>query len=281
MKIFVKTYGILGFFLIIAAEILLFSNSEFISIWMTPIAWSGYILFVDSVIYHKKGSSLITRSPLNFFLMCLLSIGTWYIFEFYNIFLKNWYYINLPENITIRYSGYFWSFATIFPGIFETIEAVTLFSGKTSDPGYKDTELKFSTAYIVIGLILLTVPLIYHSGYLFPPVWIGFIFLLDPINLKMNQRSILSQIKNKNWYLAIIILLSGLICGFLWEFWNYWAETKWIYDVPYLSNIKIFEMPVLGYLGFPVFALECYIMYIFEISVLNKIGIKARNILSF
>ncbi len=47
----------------------------------------------------------------------------------------------------------------------------------------------------------------------------------------------------------------------LWEFWNYWAATKWTYTVPYLGDVKIFEMPILGYLGFPPFALECYAMY--------------------
>ncbi len=33
------------------------------------------------------------------------------------------------------------------------------------------------------------------------------------------------------------------------------------YSVPYLGGVKLFEMPVLGYLGFPPFALECYAMY--------------------
>jgi hypothetical protein len=31
--------------------------------------------------------------------------------------------------------------------------------------------------------------------------------------------------------------------------------------VPYLGDVKLFEMPVLGYLGFPPFALECYAVY--------------------
>ena len=58
------------------------------------------------------------------------------------------------------------------------------------------------------------------------------------------------------------LLASGLLCGFLWEFWNYWALSKWTYTVPYFGNIKIFEMPVLGFLGFPPFAVECWAIYI-------------------
>jgi hypothetical protein len=45
----------------------------------------------------------------------------------------------------------------------------------------------------------------------------------------------------------------------LWEFWNYWAHTKWVYTVPILPQIKIFEMPFLGFFGFGPFALECYV----------------------
>jgi hypothetical protein len=30
-----------------------------------------------------------------------------------------------------------------------------------------------------------------------------------------------------------------------------------------MEDVKIFEMPVPGYLGFPAFALECFTMYVF------------------
>ena len=56
-------------------------------------------------------------------------------------------------------------------------------------------------------------------------------------------------------------MLSGLLCGMLWEFWNYWSRAKWHYTVPIMERLKIFEMPVPGYLGFPAFALECFTMY--------------------
>jgi len=64
------------------------------------------------------------------------------------------------------------------------------------------------------------------------------------------------------------LLAAGLVCGFLWEFFNYWAISKWTYTVPYLGNVKIFEMPVLGFLGFPPFAVECWVIYIFVRSLL-------------
>ena len=63
------------------------------------------------------------------------------------------------------------------------------------------------------------------------------------------------------------LVLSGFLCGILWELWNYWARAKWHYTVPIMENVKIFEMPVPGYLGFPAFALECFTMYVFARTV--------------
>ena len=59
------------------------------------------------------------------------------------------------------------------------------------------------------------------------------------------------------------LLLAGLACGLLWECWNYWAYPKWVYTVPVPPDVKLFEMPLAGYLGFPAFAVECFVMYVF------------------
>src|SRR6185436_14894528 len=56
----------------------------------------------------------------------------------------------------------------------------------------------------------------------------------------------------------VALLTAGFICGGLWEAWNFTARTKWIYSVPFFDELKLGEMPVLGFLGFPAFALECY-----------------------
>ena len=40
---------------------------------------------------------------------------------------------------------------------------------------------------------------------------------------------------------------------------------------------KIFEMPVLGYLGFPPFALECAVMYNFMQALDERVLVTARR----
>ena len=90
-----------------------------------------------------------------------------------------------------------------------------------------------------------------------------FIFFLDPVNYWLGGRSLWRDLKEGKPKTLYSLLGSGLVCGWLWEFWNYWAGAKWHYTVPILGHIKIFEMPFLGYLGFPPFAVECFILYEF------------------
>ena len=38
-----------------------------------------------------------------------------------------------------------------------------------------------------------------------------------------------------------------------------------------MEHVKIFEMPLPGYLGFPAFALECFTMYVFVRAVTVRV----------
>ncbi len=50
-------------------------------------------------------------------------------------------------------------------------------------------------------------------------------------------------------------MIGTLFTGFWWEMWNYYSLPKWYYTIPYVGFRKIFEMPLLGYLGYPFFGL--------------------------
>lgn len=256
-----KLYGYIGFLVIIIAEILLFLKVYWVGVFFTPIAWTGYILFIDSLIFKIKGSSLISTRTKEFIVLLPLSVGFWLMFEFYNIFLDNWHYMNLPHPIWIRFVGYTWSFATIWPAILETKELVMtlrIFNKIAFKP--KRISTRFLYYLIALGAIFLIIPIIFPSRYLAVLVWTGFIFLLDPINYLNQQKSILKDLEMGSLNVFLSLFLSGLFCGFLWEFWNFWAIGKWVYTVPILENVKLFEMPVVGYFGFLIFAVEVYVM---------------------
>ena len=227
----------------------------------------------DGIIYKQRGSSWLTTNRREFFFLAVVSIPLWVVFEGYNLLIRNWHYINLPENLFVRYFGYAWAFATISPGIFLTAELVAILRGSRSgsarlEPGAKrlrerrlsDRRLRLSSSP---AWPCCSWPIIWPSPYLAAPVFLGFIFLLDPFNARAGDESLLRDMRSGRYERLINLLVAGFICGGLWEFWNFWARAKWIYTVPIFGDIKIFEMPVLGYFGFPPFALECFAMYVF------------------
>ncbi len=270
-------YGYVGILVIGLAEGLLFSGHQLVGHWFTPIVWTGYILFVDALVYKFTGRSLLMTDRLEFLMIAVFSIGVWWLFEFYNaprFWSSNlelwWHYHNLEPNPFLRRVGYDWAFATIFPLLFLTAElfAATLFKHKS-----RSLTINFSRP-MLIGLVMVgaagaTGPLLYPSAWFAPVIWLSFIFLFDPVNALRGQPSITNDLRHGDWRRLWSLLLSGLVCGVLWEFWNYWAISKWTYTVPFFGDVKIFEMPVFGFLGFPPFAVECWVMYIFLRSLLQ------------
>lgn len=256
-------HGYLGIILLILSEILLFKKIEPFYSWFYCFAWWSYILFIDAIIYRLKGNSLILNRTKEFLLMIPWSIFIWLIFESANLSLKNWYYINLPHSLIQRWSGYAIAYGTVLPGMFETTEFLESI-GFLRHTKSKGTVFTQKVHYTFIGLgALFLISSILIPIYCFPLIWVGFTFLLDPLVYRWGGKSLLREIENGNPRKIYLLLLSGLICGILWEFWNYWALSKWIYTVPFFEEMKGFEMPFLGFLGFPPFAVQCYVMYNF------------------
>ena len=278
-------HGYVGIAIIVLAEALLFAGNQLVGQWFTPIVWTGYILFVDALVYKFEGRSLLMTDRLEFVIIALISIAGWWLFEFYNAprFWKSdlelwWHYHNLESNLFLRRVGYDWAFATISPAMFETAELLgsTVFEQRKQRP-----TISFSNSALimlaVVGLAAAIWPLVFPSEWLAPVIWLSFILLLDPVNALRGQPSIYADLARGDWRRLASLLVSGSVCGLLWEFWNYWAIAKWTYTVPFFGNLKIFEMPVLGFLGFPPFAVECWVMYIFLRSLLQPVALETNG----
>ena len=278
-------HGYLGIAIIALAEGLLFGGNQFVGHWFTPIVWTGYILFVDALVYKFSAWSPLMSDRLELVIVAVISIGVWWLCEFYNAprFWKSdlelwWHYHNLEPNPYLRRVGYDWAFATIFPLLFITAQffAITIFKHK--DHGATiNIPRPAQIALIFLGALGAIGPLLYPSVWYAPVIWLSFILLIDPWNALRGQPSITADISRGDWRRLYSLLASGAVCGVLWEFFNYWALSKWTYTVPYFGNVKIFEMPVLGFLGFPPFAVECWVMYIFLRSLLQPARAKAAD----
>ncbi len=276
-----RWHGWLGLAVIAAAEVLLVAGQPVVGRWFTPIVWTGYVLLVDALVARATGRSYLTTDRAELVLVVLASIGGWWLFEWYDAprFWRGgadrvglwWQYHGLEPDPWLRRVGYDWSFATIFPALFLTAALLRPRLARARVRPWRPTpgQLRLSVA---LGAVCVALPLLVVSRWLVPLVWTGFVLLLEPLNYRRGRPSWLGALARGDASLLLALLGAGAVCGVLWELWNYWALTRWTYTVPYLGSVKVFEMPVLGYLGFPPFALECYAIYHWLAGVLGPSG---------
>jgi len=219
---------LLGLVIVAVAEILLFRHNTFVGNFFTPLVWTGYIIFMDAVVAYLKGSSPLTTRRKEFLISLPLSVVSWYVFEGVNLLLKNWSYVNLPESVPVRWVGYVWSYATIFPAIFITAEFIEALLG---DRLRDRTPLVLSrgtlNTFFYLGFILFVITLVFPSRYLCPLPWVSVLLLLEGANSWLGVGSFSERFKKGDYSLFVSLLIAGAVAGFLWEFWNYWAVTKW------------------------------------------------------
>jgi hypothetical protein len=263
-----RLYGWFGLLLLLVSEIFLSRRIEPFYSWFYCFAWWSYILLADNLLLVLRGRSLLTTRRRELWSMLPLSVVIWLLFEGYNLVIRNWAYEGVPSQLWIRWPGYAAAFATVLPGIFVTSDLMEyiLFRWREQPCASEFERLPAapptapSPVFVGLGAALSAAPF-FGPRYFFSTVWLGPIMLLDPLVEKAGIRSLslyaASGERRKIWSL----LLGGLACGMMWEFWNFWAGSKWIYSVPFFGGWKIFEMPLLGFLGFPPFALECWILY--------------------
>lgn len=267
-----KFHGILGLILIIFTQLNFYFQIEPFASWYFPIIWTGYILFIDALVHKFKGSSLLTKHPKRFIFMFILSIIVWQTFELINKAVLNWDYhgTDLHSSLALFIFKNL-SFATVIPAIFETADLILTLHWFDHQHLKKKHNISKALLFIMfsLGLISLILPLLLPTVF-FPLVWLSFFFFLDPLNYLHKQPSIIGHLKDKQLRIPLAFAIGSLICGFFWEFWNYWAVIKWTYAIPYVGFLKIFEMPLLGYLGYLPFGLEAYAVTVYIIYVIRK-----------
>ena len=80
--------------------------------------------------------------------------------------------------------------------------------------------------------------------------------VLDGVaELRGRRPNVLALVREGRAGPVLLIAVAGLGTGILWEMWNWGAVPHWDYRIPYVGFLPLFEMPVLGYLGYLPFAL--------------------------
>ncbi|MEE8153036.1 MAG: hypothetical protein V3T76_08385 [candidate division NC10 bacterium] len=224
--------------------------------------WLGYTLIVDALVLRRTGSSLLTRSPRDFGLLFVISAPAWWLFEVINWRTGNWQYLGgeLFSNVEYFVLASV-SFSTVIPAVLSTAQLMGSFGwierfarGPRISATPRVCWGLFLSGCAMLGLVLA------WPRYFYPLVWASLFCLLEPMNVWLGKRSILTRLHYGDWRTVIALCMGTLTCGFFWEMWNYFSYPKWIYHVPFANFWHLFEMPLLGYLGYLPFGLELYVL---------------------
>jgi len=220
--------------------------------------WIGYILVLNGVSEVLLRDSLIRRMGLSFLALFVFSVPLWWFFELMNSFVHNWHYIFAHPISDLQYSiQASVDFSTVIPAVLSTgycLHRVLLRHSQFSHCAPVQVRRSHLYLSVLIGIAAFCVlPIFPHET--FPLVWIAPLLLLEPLAYIADTPSFSRLLENGRCQLAGSIMIAALFTGLWWETWNYYSLPKWVYTIPYVGFWKIFEMPLLGYLGYPFFGL--------------------------
>lgn len=253
-------HGWAGFALAIVSWILNWTlDGPRTHVYFFPL-WLGYALAVDGLVYVRRGSSIFTRSRARFALLFVVSAPAWWVFEVFNGHTRNWHYHGAELFSSLEYAVLASiAFSTVMPAVFETAELVRSFSwidrlrGGPRIPGSRQVTWSF----FVAGWLLLVGIVLFPNAF-YPFIWATIFCLIEPVNVWIGRSSLFDSLRNGDWRPTASLALGALVCGFFWEFWNAWSFPKWTYSTPGVDFWYVFEMPLLGYIGYLPFGLELF-----------------------
>jgi hypothetical protein len=226
--------------------------------------WLGALAFVDAWTERRDGSSLATRSPRGFLALFALSIPLWWLFEGANAVLANWEYRGRERFGALEYA--LWcslAFSSVVPAILVLSEWARGLRWLARGPWRARDGWSFvpsrrlEAGLLALGAALLFVTLRWPRAC-YPLVWVAGVFLLEPLARWRGRPALLGSLGRGDGRPSLALAVGGLACGFLWELWNARSYPKWIYHTPGVDGPRLFEMPLLGYLGYLPFALAVY-----------------------
>jgi hypothetical protein len=249
--------------------------------WQLLPLWWGFILIMDGLVYHRnEGRSLAASATTELIAMGVMSVSGWLIFEYFNFFIRlNWYY---PLATLISHDKFLLyavlGSSAFIPMAFEWYQFLCTFSGLS-------TRYRFGPKVVWSKNLRLTLLVVAFAGLVasaYFPNDLFFIVWLSPliiVSIALGMLDIWTpfvSIKEKgDWSFLLVFTPTFLFQGFFVEGFN-WLSVQhaadgtvsgfnpgyWTYVIPYVNQVHIFEMPLLGYLGYLPFSIYCWIWFI-------------------
>jgi hypothetical protein len=254
----------LTFWVVAWSKIPILSRHAFFPLWL------GFIALANGLCEVFFADSLLRRLGASFLWLFAISIPFWWFFELLNRAVRNWEYV-FPDPITRLQFAVEASidFSTVIPAVMSTIYlcacAFRHFGLSFSGESFR-VDKAWLAASVLAGAFGL-VALAALPDIAFPLVWISPLLIIEPISYSLGLPSLLRRSQNGTYTLVVAIILATFLDGILWELWNFYSSPKWVYTIPHVGFWKIFEMPVLGYFGYPFFGLIVYSYTVIALSV--------------
>lgn len=242
------------------------------------LLWFGFVLVVDGLVYLRRGDSILHATPGKFAQLFVFSVPFWWLFEALNARVQNWHYVlDHPYGLTWSPLAYnlmaTLCFSTVLPAVMEIAALLTSFAPLCPRLARGLAEPAVPRGLLlgegIGGILAIVLPLLWPH-YFFGLIWVGPLLLLDAWNAAFRQRSAMAHLLGSDWQFVAALALAALICGGFWEMWNYWSLPKWQYEIPFVGFAKVFEMPILGYLGYLPFGVELFALYQFLLGLTRQ-----------
>lgn len=261
-----------------------------------PLFW-GFTLMIDGWVYIRSGGkSLIAQFPRSVVGIGVSAVLGWMIFEYLNNFvLESWYYPFadiIPQDEFVIYAVI--GSSGLIPPAIEIYTLLRTFPNllvKYSQ-GPAITLPKWSL-YIILAVSIISLFLPpFFPDYMFPALWYAPLMLISVVLTFCGIWTPFTPVKSGDYSYVMLLSFSYVILGFCLEGFNFISGTHtlsppdscgvirnmvdhttnssyWIYSIPFCNKYHIFEMPVLGYLGYFPFGLYCAVWWILFASILG------------
>jgi hypothetical protein len=249
--------------------------------WSLLPLWWGFILVMDGLVYHRnEGRSLGATATPELIAMGVLSVSGWLIFEYFNFFIRlNWYY---PFAALITHDKFLiyavLGSSAFIPMAFEWYQFLCTFPGVATK--YKFGPRVAWSKGLRLGILVLAFAGLVASAYfpndLFFVVWLAPLIVLAIALGMLGIWTPFNSIKERgDWSFLLVFAPTFLFQGLFVEGAN-WLSVQhaadgsvhgfnpgyWTYVIPYVNQVHLFEMPLLGYLGYLPFSVYCWIWFI-------------------
>lgn len=247
---------------------------------LLPLFW-GFTLILDGIVYSiSNGDSMINKKPSELIAIGVASMSGWMLFDFLNFFIdRNWFYPKAELVNTRNYEFVIYAFlgsSGFFPMAFEwyfLLRKIRILNVKYSDGPKIKTPRWLLWGFIAICMYGLYITPGSQDKY-FYILWLAPVIILTSSLTLVRVWTPFTPIAQGNWTALLTFSLTYFIQGFLLEMWNYmsadhidgtlytWNAAYWQYCLPFVHVFPIFEMPVVGYLGYFFFSIHCYVWWL-------------------